>query len=59
MKPSTPTETAEQKQQRLIAERENRTSMQEYLQGQTKVYQKLRSPRVSIATGKSAGQSLV
>lgn len=51
-------ETAEQKQQRLIAERENTTAMQQYLQSQTKFYRRLRSPRVSMATGKSIGVPL-
>lgn len=46
-------ESAEQKRQREIAKRENTASIQGYLQDQTKQYQRLRSPRVSIATGRS------
>lgn len=48
----TPSETPEQARQRKLAERENLESSQEYLQAQTKFYQRLRSPRVSIATGR-------
>lgn len=47
-------ESEEQKQQRLLAKRENLSATQQYLQAQTKFYRKLRSPRVSIATGRSA-----
>ncbi len=54
MKSSKPQETQEQRQQRIIAERENTSAMQESLQAQTRFYQKLRSPRVSIATGRSS-----
>ncbi len=46
-------ETAAQKRERLRAERENVSTMQEYLQQQTRHYQKMKSPRVSIATGRS------
>jgi hypothetical protein len=53
-------ETPEQKQQRLRAESQNLRSMQEQLQVRTSSYQRLQSPRVSIATGRSlTGGSLV
>lgn len=46
-------ETEEQKAQRIRAKQENVQSIQDYLQTKTSVYQRLRSPRVSIATGRT------
>lgn len=57
MKPKMPKETPDQIARRQQAERDNVASIQEYLQGQTRQYQRLRSPRVSIATGRSANRA--
>lgn len=52
-------ESPEQIKQRKIAERENTSATQAYLQDQTRFYQRMRSPRVSIATGRSAGGTIM
>lgn len=46
-------ETTEQAQQRIKAEADNTRSMQDFLQQRTTFFQRLRSPRVSIATGRA------
>lgn len=51
-KPKAPEETPEQKAQRERARTENIRATQEGLQGQTAQFRRLRSPRVSIATGR-------
>lgn len=53
MKPRIPQETPAQAQQRIEAERENLRVTQESLQQKTRQYQRLRGPRISIATGRS------
>lgn len=45
-------ETEAQKQQREVAERENISAIQSGLQQRTRLYQRLRSPRMSLATGR-------
>lgn len=57
MKPKIPGETAEQKQQRIRAESDNINSMQSGLQIRTKMLNRIRMPRVSIATGRSSAAS--
>lgn len=52
MRPKIPAETPEQKQQRVRAESENVAAMQSQLRDQTSYYRRLRSPRVSLATGR-------
>lgn len=60
MKAKTVEETAEQRQVRLRSEADNVRSIQETTQQRTSLYQRLRSPRVSIATGRQmSGVSLV
>jgi hypothetical protein len=54
-KPKAPRETTEQRQQRARAERDNITAMQESLGVRTRMFQRIKSPRISIATGRSAG----
>ncbi len=54
MTPKAPKETAEQKQVRMRAESENIRSLQSTVQQRTSIFQRLRSPRVSIATGRSS-----
>ena len=53
MKPKITGETAEQKQQRQRAEADNVRSIQGSLAGRTSLFQRIRSPRISIATGRS------
>lgn len=58
-RPKAPKETDEQRQQRQIAEAENVRSIQTNLRSRTSMFNRIRSPRVSIATGRSVpGYSL-
>lgn len=60
MKPKEPQETASQRQVRLRSEADNVRAIQETAQQRTSIFQRLRNPRVSIATGaSSAGVSLL
>ena len=60
MKAKAAKETPEQRQQRIRAESQNLRSMQDQLRVRTSAFQRLQSPRVSIATGRSlTGGSLV
>jgi hypothetical protein len=45
-------ESAEQKQQRIRAESENLSAVQEGLGSKTNMFRRLKSPRVSIATSR-------
>lgn len=57
MKVSKPKETEEQKQARQRAEADNLREMQQSVQDRTQMFRRLRSPRVSIATGKTISGS--
>lgn len=52
MRPKAPKETAEQRQQRIAAERENVRAIKSTMQEQTSAYRRMMGPRVSIATGR-------
>lgn len=54
MRPQVATETDAQRVQREAAERNNITATQDYLRGQTRHYQKLQKPRLSLVTGRLA-----
>lgn len=53
MRPRAPRETAEQRQQRQRAESDNIRSMQDSLSVRTSMFNRIRMPRVSIATGRT------
>lgn len=53
MKVKAPAESPEQRQQRVRAESANLRATQDYLKDQTDVFRRIKSPRVSIATGRS------
>ena len=50
MTPKPPQETAAQKAERLRAERENVATIQKDLRSKTRFYQRIRAPRMSIAS---------
>lgn len=54
MKPKAPGETAEQKAVRIRSEQDNVRSIQEGAAQRTNVFRRLKSPRVSLATGNSS-----
>lgn len=53
MRPSVPRETEEQRQQREIAERENRQAIMGAAADRTRSFSRYMRPRISIATGRS------
>lgn len=53
MTPKAPKETAEQKQQRMIAQRENRDAMMDAAGDRTRAFSRYMRPRISIVTAKS------
>lgn len=54
---SKPKETPEQRQQRLIAERENRSAMMDQAADRTKTFSRYMRPRLSIVTSRTLPMS--
>lgn len=54
MQPKKPLETEAQKQSRIRAEKGSVRSLQSNVQQRTNMFRRLKSPRISIATGRSS-----